>query len=170
MDIGLLLLRLTVGLTLAAHGTQKLFGWFGGPGLNATGQFFEMIGFLPGRRQALLAGLAETGGGLLLAVGLVTPVAAAIVFSVMLVAAVSVHIKKGFFITNGGYEYTLVLGVSGLTLAFTGPGSLSFDALLGYSRSGAFWGLAALLVGVLGGIVPLVQRRAAPAQQTAAVK
>jgi putative oxidoreductase len=170
MDIGLLLLRLTVGLTLAAHGTQKLFGWFGGPGLNATGQFFEMIGFLPGRRQALLAGLAETGGGLLLAVGLVTPVAAAIVFSVMLVAAVSVHIKKGFFITNGGYEYTLVLGVSGLTLAFTGPGSLSFDALLGYSRSGAFWGLAALLVGVLGGIVPLVQRRAVPAQQTTTVK
>jgi putative oxidoreductase len=170
MDIGLLLLRLTVGLTLAAHGTQKLFGWFGGPGLNATGQFFEMIGFLPGRRQALLAGLAETGGGLLLAVGLVTPVAAAIVFSVMLVAAVSVHIKKGFFITNGGYEYTLVLGVSGLTLAFTGPGSLSFDASLGYSRSGAFWGLAALLVGVLGGIVPLVQRRAVPAQQTTTVK
>src|SRR5712672_4093980 len=114
MDIGLLLLRLTLGLTLAAHGTQKLFGWFGGSGLDATGEFFEMIGFLPGRRQALLAGLAETGGGLLLALGLLTPVAAAIVFSVMLVAAVSVHIKKGFFITNGGYEYTLVLGVSGL--------------------------------------------------------
>ena len=168
MDIGLLLLRLTVGLTLATHGTQKLFGWFGGPGLNATGQFFEIIGFLPGRRQALLAGLAETGGGLLLAVGLVTPVAAAIVFSVMLVAAVSVHIKKGFFITNGGYEYTLVLGVSGLTLAFTGPGSLSFDALLGYSRSGAFWGLAALLVGVVSAVVPLMQQRAAAVQQTEA--
>jgi putative oxidoreductase len=168
MDIGLLLLRLTVGLTLAAHGTQKLFGWFGGPGLNATGQFFEMIGFLPGRRQALLAGLAETGGGLLLAVGLVTPVAAAIVFSVMLVAAVSVHIKKGFFITNGGYEYTLVLGVSGLTLAFTGPGGLSFDALLGYSRNGTVWGLAALLVGVVGAVVPLMQQRAAAVQQTEA--
>ena len=145
MDTGLFLLRLTVGLTLAAHGTQKLFGWFGGPGLDATGQFFEIIGFLPGRRQALLAGLAETGGGLLLALGLLTPVAAAIVFSVMLVAAVSVHIQKGFFITNGGYEYTPVLGVAGLTLAFTGPGSLSFDALLGSSWSGALWGLGALL-------------------------
>jgi putative oxidoreductase len=167
MEIGLFLLRLTVGLTLAAHGTQKLFGWFGGPGLGATGQFFEMIGFLPGRRQALLAGLAETGGGLLLALGLLTPVAAAIVFSVMLVAAVSVHIRKGFFITSGGYEYTLVLGVAGLTLAFTGPGSLSFDALLGYSRSGAFWGLGALFVGVLGAVVPLIQRRAIPAQQAA---
>ena len=84
MDIGLLLLRLTVGLTLAAHGTQKLFGWFGGPGLDATGQFFEMIGFTPSRRHALMAGLAETGGGLLLAVGLLPPVASALVFNVML--------------------------------------------------------------------------------------
>ena len=75
MDIGLLLLRLTAGLTLAAHGTQKLFGWFGGPGLDATGQFFEMIGFTPGRRHALMAGLAETGGGLLLTLGLFTPLA-----------------------------------------------------------------------------------------------
>ena len=74
MEIGLLLLRLTAGLTLAAHGAQKLFGWFGGPGLDATGQFFETLGFLPGRRQALMAGLAETGGGLLLAFGLFTPI------------------------------------------------------------------------------------------------
>ena len=139
MDIGLLLLRLTVGLTLAAHGTQKLFGWFGGPGLDGTGQFFEMIGFIPGRRHALRAGLAETGGGLLLALGLLTPVAAALLFSVMLVAAVTVHIKKGFFVQNGGYEYTLVLGIAALTLAFTGPGSLSLDAL-GYYLSGRFWG------------------------------
>jgi hypothetical protein len=69
MDIGALLLRLTVRLTLAAHGAQKLFGWFGGPGLDATGQFFEMLGFSPGRRHARMAGLAETGGGLLLALG-----------------------------------------------------------------------------------------------------
>ena len=127
MDIWLLLLRLTLGLTLAAHGTQKLFGWFGGPGLDATGQFFEMIGFIPGRRHAVRAGLAETGGGLLLALGLITPVAAALLFSVMLVAAVTVHIKKGFFAQNGGYEYNLVLGIAALTLAFTGPGSLSLD-------------------------------------------
>src|ERR1700681_1622968 len=96
MDIGLLILRLTVGLTLAAHGAQKLLGWFGGPGLDVTGQFLEMIGFVPGRRRALMAGLAETGGGLLLALGLLTPFAAAVVFGVMLVAAFSVHIKKGF--------------------------------------------------------------------------
>src|SRR3989442_7023262 len=102
MDIGLLLLRLTLGLTLAAHGTQKLFGWFGGPGLDATGQFFEMIGFIPGRRHAVRAGLAETGGGLLLALGLLTPVGAALPFSVMLVAAVTVHIKKGFLPRTAG--------------------------------------------------------------------
>src|ERR1039458_10783226 len=76
METGLLLLRLTAGLTLAAHGAQKLFGWFGGPGLEATGQFFETIGFLPGRRHALMAGLAETGGGVLLALGLLTPIGA----------------------------------------------------------------------------------------------
>src|SRR5947208_30965 len=113
MDIGLLLLRLTVGLTLAAHGVQKLFGWFGGPGPDAAGQFLAVLGFQPGRRHALMAGLAETGGGLLLALGLFTPVAAAVVFAVMLVAGVSVHLKKGFFLASGGYEYTLVLGVAG---------------------------------------------------------
>jgi putative oxidoreductase len=162
MDIGLLILRLTVGLALAAHGTQKLVGWFGGPGLDATGQFFEMIGFVPGRRHALMAGLAETAGGLLLALGLLTPFAAAVVFGVMLVAAFSVHVTKGFFITSGGYEYTLVLGVAGLTLAFTGPGSLSVDALLRYKDSGAFWGFAAFVLGVIAGIVLLIQRKAAP--------
>ncbi|MEK6324961.1 MAG: DoxX family protein [Acidobacteriota bacterium] len=167
MEIGLLLLRLTVGLTLAAHGTQKLFGWFGGPGLDATGQFFEMIGFQPGRRHALMAGLAETGGGLLLALGLYTPIGATLIFSVMLVAAVTVHIEKGFFAQNGGYEYTLVLGVAALTVAFTGPGSLSLDALVGHHLSGTFWGMAALLVGVLGGVVSLIQRHAVPTQQAA---
>jgi putative oxidoreductase len=100
MDIGLLLLRLTVGLTLAAHGTQKLLAWFGGPGLDGTGQFFEMLGFHPGRRYALMAGLAETGGGLLLALGLLMPLATTLVFSVMFVAVATVHIKKGFFVQN----------------------------------------------------------------------
>ena len=167
MDIGLLLLRLTVGLTLAAHGAQKLFGWFGGPGLDGTGQFFEMIGFLPGRRHALMAGLAETAGGLFLALGLLTPVASALLLSVMIAAAVTVHIKKGFFAQNGGYESTLVLGVAAITVAFTGPGSLSLDALFGHYLSGKFWGVAALVVAVLGAVVELVQRRSVPKQQSA---
>jgi putative oxidoreductase len=165
MEIGLLLLRLTAGLTLAAHGAQKIFGWFGGPGLGATGQFFETIGFLPGRRHALMAGLAETGGGLLLALGLFTPIAAALICSVMLVA-MAVHIKNGFFAQNGGYEYTLVLGIAALSFAFTGPGSLSLDALLGDHFSGTFWGIAALFVGILGGVFSLIQRRSTSEQQT----
>ena len=135
----LLLLRLTVGLTLAAHGTQKVFGWFSGPGLDAIGQIFETLGFL-------------------------APVAAALVFSVMLVAAVTVHIKQGFFVTSGGYEYTLVLGIAGLTAAFTGPGSLSLDALVVYSVSGAFWDVAAFFVGLLGGAFQLALRPPAPQQ------
>src|ERR671911_255516 len=103
MDIGILLLRSAVGLTLAAHGAQKLFGWFGGPGLDGLGGWLESMGFVPGRRQALLAGLAETGGGLLLTLGLFTPFAAAATVSVMVVAAGSAHWKAGFFMTKGGY-------------------------------------------------------------------
>jgi putative oxidoreductase len=124
MGIGLALLRLATGLILATHGAQKLFGWFGGPGLDGTGQFFETIGFLPGRRHALMAGLAETGGGLLLALGLFTPIGAALICSVMVVA-VTVHMKNGFFAQNGGYEYAIVLGIAALSVAFTGPGSFT---------------------------------------------
>src|SRR3982750_2384699 len=107
MAIGILLLRLTIGLTLAAHGAQKLFGWFGGLGLERTGQAFDAIGFQPGRRHALLAGLVELAAGGLRAAGLATPLAAALAASVMMVAAVSVHWRNGFFITEGGYEYTV---------------------------------------------------------------
>src|SRR5579859_7144928 len=114
MAIGLLILRLVVGLTIAAHGVQKLFGWFGGYGLAGTGQFLEQLGFVPGKRHALMAALTEAGGGLLLALGLAAPLGALLVFSSMIVAAVSAHITKGFFITKGGYEYNVVLGLSAL--------------------------------------------------------
>jgi putative oxidoreductase len=123
--------------------------------------------FSPGRRHALMAGLAETGGGLLLALGFLTPLAAALLCSIMLVAAISVHIKKGFFVTNGGYEYTLVLGIAAIALAFTGPGSFSLDARVGHYLSGTRWGAAALFVAALGGVFALVQRRPAPTQQAA---
>src|SRR5437867_3595464 len=159
MSIGLLILRLVVGLTLAAHGAQKLFGWFGGYGLTGTGGFLEQLGFVPGRRHALFAGLAETGAGLLLAIGLATPFAAAIALAVMIVAGVSAHIKKGFFAHNGGYEYTLVLGGAALALAFTGPGALSLDQALGISWSGDTWGLAGLAAGLIGGAGPLLSRK-----------
>jgi putative oxidoreductase len=159
MSFGLLILRLAVGLTLAAHGAQKAFGWFGGYGLAGTGQFLEQLGFRPGRVQAALAGTAELVGGLFLAAGFLTPAAAAAIVAVMLVAAVSVHIKKGFFATNGGYEYTLVLGGAALALAFTGPGAFSLDQALGISWSGDAWGLASLAAGLIGGALPLLARK-----------
>lgn len=159
MAIGLFLLRLAVGLTLAAHGSQKLFGWFGGYGIDGTGTALASMGFVPGRRSALMAGLAETGGGILLALGAGTPLAAAILLGVMVVAIVSAHLKQGFFNSNGGYEHPLVLGIAALSLAFTGPGPLSVDALLGLDLSGAGWGLAALVAGLAAGSVQLAIRQ-----------
>jgi putative oxidoreductase len=159
MEFGLLLVRFAVGLTLAAHGAQKLFGWFGGYGLTGTGGWLESVGFRPGRRHALLAGLTEFGGGLLFALGLATPLAAALVASVMLVAAVIAHVKNGFFSTAGGYEYNLVLGVTALGIAFTGPGALSIDALFGYGTGGVASGLAAIVIAVVGATGQLASRR-----------
>jgi putative oxidoreductase len=161
MSIGLLILRLVVGLGLAAHGAQKLLGWFGGYGLSGTGQFLEQLGFRPGRIHAVQAGMAELGGGLFLAAGLLTPAAAAAVVAVMVVAAVSVHVKKGFFAHDGGYEYTLVLAGAALALAFTGPGDISLDQALGISWSGETWGLGALAAGLIGAAVPLIARKTA---------
>ena len=158
MDLGLLILRSVVGLSLAAHGAQKLFGWFGGYGLDGTGQFMETLGFHPGRRHAALAGLAETAGGVLLALGLLTPLGAALVASVMLVATITVHLKNGFFAGGGGYEYNLVLAAAAVSLAFSGPGVLSLDALLGYSFSGTLWGIGAIVVAIVGALVQLAQR------------
>ena len=105
------------------------------------------------------AGLAEALGGLFLAAGFLTPAAAAAVVAVMLVAAVSAHLKAGFFAHSGGYEYTLVLGAAAVTLAFTGPGALSLDHALGISWSGETWGLFALVAGLVGGAVPLIARK-----------
>lgn len=150
MSIGLLVLRLVVGLIIASHGAQKLFGWFGGPGLDGAGRFMESVGFSPGRRSALLAGLTEAGAGLLLALGLATPVAAAGIVGVMAVAAGALA-KNGFFVQKGGFEYTFVLGAAALVLAFTGPGALSGDALLGTTLAGVRWGLAAAVLGLAGG-------------------
>ncbi len=160
MAFGLLILRLVVGLTLAAHGAQKLFGWFGGYGLKGTGGFLEQLGFFPGRRNALMAGLAEATGGLLLAVGLATPIAAALILSVMLVAIVSVHLKNGFFNHAQGYEYNLLLAVAALSLVFTGAGPISLDAVLGIQDAGPIWAIVALAVGLGGGAVQLAGRRA----------
>jgi putative oxidoreductase len=158
--------RLVVGLTLAAHGGQKLFGWFGGGGIAGTAPFFEQLGFRPGRLHAALAGIAETAGGLLLAAGFLTPLAAAALFGTMVVAVGSVHWGKGFFLSTGGFEYNLVLAAGALAVAFAGPGALSLDAALGISWSGASSGLVALLLGLLSGAGELLTRKPAPATAT----
>ena len=168
MDIGLLVLRAVLGLTLAAHGAQKLFGWFGGPGLKGMAGWLGSIGFRAPRLNAALAGGSELGGGLLLALGLLTPLGAATAFAVMAVAGISAHAKAGFFASKGGYEYTLVLALAGLSLAFTGPGALSLDAALGLSWAGAKWGVAALVAGTIGFVLPLATRRRPSATHAAA--
>ena len=161
METGLLLIRAVVGLTLAAHGAQKLFGAFGGHGLAGTAGFFESIGFRPGKLLAALAGLGEAGGGALLALGLLTPLAAALIVSTMVVAVVGVHLDKGFFAQGGGYEYPLILGAVAAALAFTGAGTLSLDALFGLPLAGVRWGLAAIGLGVIGALPPLAARSVA---------
>ncbi|GHD98139.1 DoxX family membrane protein [Streptomyces alanosinicus] len=130
-DLGLLLLRLGTGGVLAAHGAQKLFGWFGGGGLEGTGQFMESVGYAPGRVSATAAGLAETGGGTLLALGLATPAAGAAAAGAMAGAA-AVHLPSGFFAQGGGYEYAASLGLAAAGLAIAGPGRLSLDHALGH--------------------------------------
>jgi putative oxidoreductase len=165
MKIGRLLLRLVVGGLFVGHGTQKLFGWFGGNGLDVTAQGFEHLGLRPGRQNAIAAGAAEAGGGTLLAVGLATPLAASVLIATMLTAIHRVHAKNGPWTTNGGYEYNLVLIVAALTLAELGPGALSLDGASGRERSGPGWALAALAAGAAGayGSYALAEAQPAPA-------
>ncbi len=147
MKVGRLLLRLIVGGFFFGHGTQKLFGWFGGHGLDATADMFEKLGARPGKHNAILAGAAEAGGGALLVLGFATPVAASALTATMLTAINRVHLKNGPWVANGGYEYNLVLIAAVLALAEVGPGPLSID---GDKRHGPGWAVGALVAGVLG--------------------
>lgn len=124
---GLSLLRIIAGLTFAAHGAQKLFGWFGGYGLAGVGQWMESIGLAPGYLLALLAGSAEFFGGLALIIGLLARPAAAVLALTMLVAIFSVHLANGFFMSNNGYEYALALLAISLAVLLEGAGKLSLD-------------------------------------------
>ena len=127
---GISLLRIVTGLTFAAHGAQKLFGWFGGYGLEGTGQWMASIGLQPGLLMAALAGAAEFFGGLALLLGLLTRPAAALTAFTMLIAVFSVHIGNGFFMANNGYEYAFVLLVAALSLLVSGGGRYSVDGLI----------------------------------------
>jgi len=124
---GLTLLRVIAGLTFAAHGSQKLFGWFGGYGLAGVGQWMESIGLAPGYLMALLAGSAEFFGGVALIVGLLVRPAAAVLAVTMLVAIVTVHLANGFFMSNNGYEFALALLAISLAVMIEGAGKLSLD-------------------------------------------
>jgi putative oxidoreductase len=163
MKIGRLLLRLIVGGLFVGHGVQKLFGWFDGPGLDTTAQGFEHLGLRPGRPNAIAAGAAEAGGGALLAAGLETPFAASVLVATMLTAIHRVHASKGPWVTNGGYEYNLVLIAAALALAEVGPGPLSLDAARGRERSGSGWAFAALGTGVMGAVGSYAIAAAQPA-------
>jgi putative oxidoreductase len=162
MELGLLALRVVVGLFFIGHGAQKLFGAFGGHGLEGTGGFFESMGLRPGRRNAMLAGLAELMGGALLVLGLLTPLAAAMIIGVMTVAILTMHAGKGPWVTEGGWEYNAVLIAAAFALAATGPGEVSVDDLVGWMPdiTGAGWALTALAAGVLGGLGAVVLARA----------
>jgi putative oxidoreductase len=130
VDIGLFIVRIFFGLAIAAHGAQKLFGWFGGHGIKVTASFFENLGFRPGVPFATAAGLSEMGGGLLLTLGLFTPFGAAAVLSAMVVAMISVHWKNGFFAMSNGIEMPFLYAAAALGLIFTGGGAISMDASL----------------------------------------
>jgi len=128
--LGLLILRVVVGLTIAAHGAQKLFGWFGGSGMTGWTQAVARLRIRPAQPWAWIAALSEFGGGLLLAVGFLSPLGSLAIAGAMLVAIATVHLPRGFFVTKGGYEFNLTLIAAVAALALTGPGAYSLDAAL----------------------------------------
>jgi putative oxidoreductase len=159
IDQGLLLARLVLGLLMAAHGAQKLFGWFGGHGLAGVSGFIESLGFRPGRPFAIAAAGGELVSGLLLAAGFLGPVGPALMLSIMIVAAVTVHLKGGVFATSNGIEVPLLYATGAVALALTGPGTLSLDTALGIASvwtPALTWGV--LLAGVAGGVMNLALR------------
>jgi putative oxidoreductase len=159
MSTGLLILRLVVGLVLAGHGAQKLFGWFGGYGVAGTGGWLHSIGFRPGKPMAVVVGLAELAGGIGLALGLLTPLAAAVVIGTMAVAGWS-HAANGLWGTNGGYEQALTYGVVAVALAFTGAGDFSVDHTLGLTW-GTGYAVAATALGLLAALVSVAAAKIA---------
>ena len=163
MSYGILLLRLVLGLIFFGHGAQKLFGWWGGPGLKGTAGFFGALRFRAPLAMALTASLAEAGGGVLVALGLLTPFAALALVVVMLNAIGTVHFRNGFWNGNGGYEFNLLVLASAAALGATGGGRFSLDNWFGWagSLSGLWWGVGVLAVGGLVSLVTLTLGRRA---------
>jgi putative oxidoreductase len=151
MDLTLLVLHVVIGALFIGHGAQKLFGAFGGPGLEGTAGWMQSIGLKPGRVHALAAGLAEFAGGVLLALGLVVPFAAAVLIATMVTAIIAVHARNGVWVSDQGYEYNLVLIAALFALAGIGAGQYSLDNAFGFDLASTGWALAALVAGIVGG-------------------
>ena len=167
MSVGRLALRAAVGGFFFGHGTQKLLGWFGGPGLDATAQGFHKMGMRPGKRNAIAAGISEAAGGAAIALGAATPLAASSLIATMLTAINRVHLKNGPWATKGGYEYNVVLIAALLALVEVGPGKPSLDSALGVERSGPEWAALSLLLGVAGAAGAHVLATLEPADEPA---
>lgn len=162
MDLALLFARCIIGFGLAAHGAQKLFGWYGGYGTKGTGEFMASLGFTAGVPMAVLAGIGEFAGGLLMGLGILGPIGPALIMAVMTVAIITVHLKNGWFAAKNGVEFPLTVAAGALMIAFTGPGSYSLESLFGlgwFWTNGATW--LVVIAGVAGGaVVSMIRRRA----------
>lgn len=150
MRLGALIIRAVVGPLFIGHGTQKLFGWFGGHGIEGTGGFFEQLGLRPGKRHAIAGGTAEALGGLLVTLGALTPVGATMVSSAMVTAIRKVHLSKGPWVTEGGFEYNAVLIAAMAALVDAGPGPLSVDEKLFPDLKGPRWAALTLASAIAG--------------------
>jgi putative oxidoreductase len=171
MRFGALIIRAVVGPLFIGHGTQKLFGWFGGHGVEGTGGFFEQLGLRPGKRHAVAAGAAETAGGVLLTLGALTPVATTIVSSTMVTAIRKVHASKGPWVTEGGFEYNAVLIAAMTALADNGAGFLSVDDELLPDLKGPQWAALSLGAAIAGSYLataPPLNTSAATSEDTPA--
>jgi putative oxidoreductase len=163
MDLGRLAARAVIGGLFVGHGTQKLFGWFGGPGIEGTEQMMGALELRPTRANALAAGWAETAGGALLVAGAATPVAATTLIGTMVTAIWKVHKEHGPWAAQGGYEYNAVLIAALVAIVDAGPGRWSVDAALGLRRPGSAWAFGALAAGAAASAATMAAGRRAPA-------
>ena len=150
MRVATAIARVVIGALFAGHGLQKLFGWFGGPGIEGTEKMMDNLGLEPAGRNARAVAVTETASGAMLVAGALTPLAAAGLIGSMITAIRTVHFENGPWVANQGYEYNLVLIAAAMALADAGPGALSVDRALGIDRAGSGWALAALGAGAAG--------------------
>jgi len=165
MNLGRLAARTVIGTLFIGHGTQKLFGWFGGPGLEGTEQMMGALEMRPARTNAIAAGVTETAGGALLVAGAATPLAASSLIGTMLTAIRKVHQPQGVWAAEGGWEYNAVLITALFALIDAGPGEPSVDAALGRDQWGPGWALGGRAVGAAASAAAIAMGKRAPAPE-----